>query len=166
MSAAEHRRAAAGSVTWFDVVTLSDTRGPDSDPSGDLIESALTAAGHECRARHHLTDDPAPLAELLEVLAGGPELVVTTGGTGLAPRDNAADVVARAIERPLPGFGELFRHLSYAEVGPAAMLSNALAGTRGRQLLVSLPGSRNAVRLALDELLVPELPHLLDQLRG
>ncbi len=149
------------------VLTVSDTRTAADDRSGDLLVSALEAAGHRVGAREIVPDEPTRVdATLRRWLAEGEvEVVVTTGGTGIAARDTTVEVVERLLDKRLDGFGELFRMLSHREIGAAAMLSRAVAGLAGRAVLFALPGSSAAVRLAMEELIVPELPHILRELR-
>ena len=165
--AEEHREAAGGLVAVAAVLTVSDTRTPETDRSGRAIAEALAAAGHRVAEQAIVRDEPSEIdARLHRWLArGGLDLVVATGGTGVAPRDGTVEVVERLLERRLPGFGELFRALSYREIGAAAMLSRATAGTVGRTAIFALPGSTAAVELAMRELVLPELRHLLGQLR-
>ncbi|RMH23372.1 MAG: MogA/MoaB family molybdenum cofactor biosynthesis protein [Acidobacteria bacterium] len=162
-SAEEHRRAARRQVADCAVLTISDSRTPETDGGGDLIEAALTAAGHRVVERRLVKDEPRRIEALLRrwIDGGTVQLVVTTGGTGLSRRDATYEVVAGLLDKTLDGFGELFRMLSYQQVGAAAMLSRAVAGLAGETLIFTLPGSPNAVRLALDKLIVPELSHLL-----
>jgi molybdenum cofactor biosynthesis protein B len=144
------------------VVTASDTRVAGTDQSGRLLADGLAAAGHRVIAQRIVPDDAAAVeAVLLDLFAQDPDAVVITGGTGVAARDQVPEVVARLCERPLPGFGELFRTLSFVEIGTAAMASRACAGQRGACLVFALPGSPAACRLGLDRLLLPELPHLV-----
>lgn len=149
------------------VLTASDTRTAETDESGRLLAEGLAAAGHRVVARRIVSDAAeaveAALRDLLELEL---DAVVVTGGTGVAPRDRVPDVVARLCERELPGFGELFRALSYAEIGAAAMASRACAGQRGDRLVFALPGSPAACRLGLARLLLPELAHLVGLARG
>ena len=174
--AADHRRAAARRHATAAVVTLSDTRTPATDRGGDLAVDRITAAGHRVVRRELLPDDAARLGELLDRWLdpnGGPpgngdaavtepvDLIVTTGGTGLSRRDVAVDAVRPRLTREIPGFGELFRQLSFAEIGPAAMLSRAVGGLAASSFVFALPGSPAAVALGLDRLILPELPHLL-----
>jgi molybdenum cofactor biosynthesis protein B len=165
MGLEKHRAAAPRSVSAY-VVTLSDTRDASQDASGGLIRDALQAAGHRIAGSCLLREDPATLAAGLGALLdrSGYDVVIVTGGTGIAPRDHAYDVLSRLYDREIPGFGELFRALSYAEIGSAAMLSRASAGIARGKLVFSLPGSRAAVRLALDRLVLPELGHLVGEL--
>jgi len=166
----EHRSAAAGLTAACAVLTVSDTRTVATDRSGDAIVAALEAAGHRVVARKLVADDPTRIDAVLRGWlvpgeASDVEVAITTGGTGVALRDTTVEVVERLLDKRLDGFGELFRMLSYREIGAAAMLSRAVAGIAGRGALFALPGSSAAVRLALDELIVPELPHLLRELR-
>jgi molybdenum cofactor biosynthesis protein B len=149
------------------VLTASDTRTTETDASGRLLAEGLAAAGHRVVARRIVSDSAEAVeAALRELLALDLDAVVVTGGTGVAPRDRVPDVVARLCERELPGFGELFRALSYAEIGPAALASRACAGQCGDRLIFALPGSPAACRLGLARLLLPELPHLVGLARG
>jgi len=150
------------------VITLSDSRTAAQDTSGRLIRDILQEAGHTVLGCELIPDDPARLRGLIVAALDDPRLdvLLTTGGTGISRRDATVEVMETFLHKRLEGFGELFRFLSYQEIGPAAMLSRALAGldVRGR-LLVALPGSPHAVRLALEKLLLPELGHLLGQAR-
>ena len=163
----EHRSAAEGLTAVCAVLTVSDTRTAADDRSGDLLVSALEAAGHRVAAREIVPDEPTRVDAVLRrwLAEGEAEVVVTTGGTGIAVRDTTVEVVERLLDKRLDGFGELFRMLSHREIGAAAMLSRAVAGLAGRTVLFALPGSSAAVRLALEELIVPELPHVLRELR-
>lgn len=144
------------------VVTVSDTRTRENDTGGDLIEQRVTAAGHTVVFREIVKDDPERIGALLDRIVGETDarIVLFTGGTGIAPRDTTYDALARRLEKTLPGFGELFRMLSYQEVGAAAMLSRATAGVYRGRVVVSMPGSPNAVQVAMDKLILPELQHL------
>jgi molybdenum cofactor biosynthesis protein B len=168
-STAEHRAdAATRSGARVLVVTVSDSRTRATDESGALMEQLLTDAGHVVVARELLTNDEAPLRVALEAAISRTDVdaVLCTGGTGLGARDRTVDVVRPLLERELPGFGELFRMLSFMEqIGAAAMLSRAIAGaTRGKFVAV-MPGSRAAVELAMKRLIVPELQHALREIR-
>jgi molybdopterin adenylyltransferase len=162
-STQQHREAASerGPVACA-VVTVSDTRTAETDTSGALIRERLEAAGHSVVFYRIVKDEPEQIAALLEEIAAGGQarVLLFNGGTGIAPRDTTYDALARKLEKTLPGFGELFRMLSFEEIGPAAMLSRAVAGVYRGRLVFSMPGSSNAVRLALDRLIVPELEHL------
>ncbi len=160
MSAAEHRQASDPSVRVA-VLTVSDTRTLDDDASGRALAEGLVAGGHALVARRLVRDEPAEVRREVEaLLAEGARVVITTGGTGIAARDTTYEALEGLIEKRLDGFGELFRALSYAQIGPAAMMSRAVAGTCRGGLVVALPGSLDAVTLALSKLLLPELPHL------
>lgn len=150
------------------VITISDTRTSATDTSGAAIVSLLEAAGHEVAARQLVRDEPAQVAALVRAHIDDPAIdaVVTTGGTGLTARDSTCEALEHLLTKRLDGFGELFRMLSYHDIGPAAMLSRAFAGTAGRTVIAVLPGSEAAVRLALTKLLVPELGHLVQQVRA
>lgn len=167
MGAEDHREHAAGLTAACAVLTVSDTRTEATDEGGRRIVEALEGSGHRVVVRAIVRDEATAIeARLLEWLrAGRAEVVVITGGTGVSLRDTTVEVVERLLDKRLDGFGELFRMLSYREVGAAAMLSRAVAGLAGRTALFALPGSPAAVRLALDELILPELAHLLRELR-
>ncbi len=166
MSAKDHRADAPGSVACA-VVTISDTRTEDTDASGDAIARRLEAAGHRVVIRHLVKDDPEAIRLLIEshIDSPGVDAVITTGGTGITARDGTFEVISALVERPLTGFGELFRMLSYEQVGAAAMLSRACAGIAGRLVIFALPGSEAAVTLAMDRLIAPELAHVVRELR-
>jgi molybdenum cofactor biosynthesis protein B len=149
------------------IITVSDTRTSDTDRSGQLIRQHLNQAGHQVTAYHILPDEPAPIQALLTQLCTPKiDAIILSGGTGIAPRDTTYDALASMLEKTLPGFGEVFRMLSYDEIGSRAIASRAIAGVYHHTLLFSLPGSSNAVRLALEKLILPELAHLVQQLRG
>ncbi len=144
------------------VITVSDTRTRENDTGGDLIESRIAAAGHQVVFRTIVKDEPDQIATLLDKITSETEarLLLFTGGTGIAPRDTTYDVISRKLEKHMPGFGELFRMLSFNEVGAAAMLSRATAGTYRGRVIMSMPGSPNAVQVAMDKLIIPEIEHL------
>ncbi len=150
------------------VLTVSDTRTRDTDTSGQRIQHLLTEAGHRVVAYGILPDEPELIRGRLEehVADAAVEVVIIDGGTGLAPRDTTYEAVAGRLEKQIDGFGELFRMLSYAEIGAAAMLSRAVAGTIDDTVVVSLPGSSAAVELAMTKLLLPALGHMVGLLRG
>ena len=160
MSVELHKQRAASSVACA-VITVSDTRYADSDGSGKEICGRLETAGHRVVSYRIIPDDPERISAALRALTGDVAIdaVITSGGTGVAPRDNTFDVLERLLTRKLDGFGELFRSLSYAEIGSAAMLSRALGGLVGTTLVFSLPGSTAACRLGMEKLIVPELGH-------
>lgn len=168
MSESVHRhRESAPEHVRLAVLTISDTRTPENDTGGDTIEELMRDAGHEIVARRIVRDDAARIrTEIVNLLARpDADAVITTGGTGISARDTTYEVVDRMIEKKLDGFGEIFRALSYEEIGAAAILSRAVAGTVGTKLVACLPGSRNAVRLAVEKLLVPEIAHVIFELR-
>lgn len=161
----EHRQrvaAEAPRAVRCGILTISDTRSEATDTSGAAIREALTGAGHQVVHYGIVRDDPDQIVALIQHLAGGGcQVTITNGGTGIARRDSTFEAVDGLLEKRLPGFGELFRMLSYADIGPAAMLSRATAGVYAGMLIFCLPGSTGAVRLALSKLIVPELPHLV-----
>lgn len=156
-----HRHSAPRELA-IAVITVSDTRGAKTDSGGDLLAEGLSAAGHKVVARRWVPDDRALIRAELDALLGDPsvQVILLTGGSGLAPRDVTPEALAGLFEREIPGFGELFRMLSYDEIGAAAMLSRATAGVAKGRIIAALPGSRGALRLALERLLIPELGHL------
>lgn len=162
----QHREAAPEYVRVA-AMTISDTRTPEDDTGGDTIQELLEEAGHEIVQRTIVRDDVAQIQTTLVELLGRNDVdaVVTTGGTGISARDTTYEVVERMLDKKLDGFGEIFRVLSYEEIGAAAMLSRATAGAFGNKFLACLPGSRNAVRLAVEKLLVPEIAHIVFELR-
>jgi len=162
MSVDEHRRAAPEHVRCA-VLTISDTRTEATDTSGRAIAELLEEAGHAVAARSLVPDDPERIRAAVRELLARPDVqvVLTTGGTGISRRDSTYEVVSGLLEKRLDGFGELFRMLSYTEIGAAAMLTRACAGVAEGRLLVAMPGSEAAVRLAMRRLLLPELGHLV-----
>ncbi|HEY9641217.1 MAG TPA: molybdenum cofactor biosynthesis protein B [Coleofasciculaceae cyanobacterium] len=148
------------------VITISDTRSPETDRSGQLIQQLLQEAGHQILDYVLIPDEPKQIQTHLRLLGQQSDLeaIILNGGTGIAPRDTTYDAVEQLLDKTLPGFGELFRWLSYAEIGSRAMASRAIAGVFQDKLIFSLPGSSNAVRLALEKLILPELAHLVRQL--
>ncbi len=149
------------------VLTVSDSRDLDNDPSGDLIQQKLAAAGHQVDQRALIADDIGLIRAHIGAWLDGQQinLILCTGGTGVATRDQTVEAVRPLWQRELSGFGELFRALSFAEIGSAAMLSRAGAGVVNQTAIFLLPGSPNAVELAMDRLIVPEIGHLLGLLR-
>ena len=156
-------RAAAPDAVGCAVLTVSDSRTPETCSSGRLIREALAAAGHLVADWRIVPDEPAAIRAAVDAWAADSavQAILSNGGTGIAPRDTTYDVLAGLIEKRLDGFGELFRMLSFAEIGPAAMLSRAVAGVYRGKLLVAMPGSTAAVRLAMTRLIVPEIGHLV-----
>jgi molybdopterin adenylyltransferase len=162
----KHRESAPETVRVA-ILTISDTRTPETDTGGDIAEELLKDAGQDVVERRIVRDEVAGIRNnLVDLLARSDvDAVVTTGGTGISARDTTYEVVERMIEKQLDGFGEIFRMLSYEEIGAAAIMSRALAGSVGSKFVASLPGSRNAARLAVEKLLVPELAHIVFELR-
>lgn len=163
VSVESHRNDAPASVRCV-VITISDTRTTDNDTSGDAIAQALTRAGHAVIRREIVRDDPHAVSQLVSTAASDAPLVVTTGGTGITSRDSTYEAIVSLLDKRLDGFGELFRMLSYDDVGSAAMLSRACAGTVGRAAVFALPGSEHAVRLAMEKLILPEIGHIVREL--
>lgn len=147
------------------VITVSDTRTIDTDRSGQLIQQRLTQSGHTIAHYVIVPDEPEQIRPQLANLSNV-DAVILNGGTGIAPRDTTYDAIEQLLEKTLPGFGEIFRSLSYAEIGSRAIASRAIAGVYSGKLIFSLPGSSNAVKLAVEQLILPELVHLVTQLRS
>jgi molybdenum cofactor biosynthesis protein B len=165
MSHQEHERRARAELARAircGVVTISDTRTAETDTSGAAIRAALEGAGHQVARYAVVKDEPDQIVGLVRELASdGCQAILTNGGTGIARRDSTFEAIDGLLEKRLPGFGELFRALSYQEIGAAAMLSRATAGLFGGALIFCMPGSTGAVRLAMEKLILPELPHLI-----
>jgi molybdenum cofactor biosynthesis protein B len=144
------------------VITVSDTRTPDTDTSGQYMQEALNRAGHPVSAYLIVKDEPDEIRRLLThyMRADDTDAILLSGGTGLSSRDGTYEVVQSCLDKELTGFGELFRMLSYEEIGAAAMMSRATAGVGAGTVIVSMPGSSAAVRLAMDKLILPELAHM------
>jgi len=166
MAHAHHKAQAKESVSAW-VLTCSDTRTPETDESGRLICDLLVKDGHTVLGCEIVPDDPDRMrAELAQALCDArTQVVITNGGTGISPRDSTYEVVSAMLDKRIDGFGELFRYLSFREIGSAAMMSRAVAGVAGGRVLVSVPGSRAAVRLAMEELILPEIRHMAWLLR-
>ena len=164
--AGSHRAEAPASVRCF-VLTISDTRTAETDKSGDAIAAILVEGGHTVAGRKIVKDDARAIRDAVSYAAksGSNDAVITTGGTGISLRDVTPDALAPLFERTLDGFGELFRMLSYAEVGSASLMSRATAGVVGRTVVFALPGSENAVRLGMQKLVLPEIGHIVRELR-
>jgi molybdenum cofactor biosynthesis protein B len=162
----EHKALAPASVRCF-IVTVSDTRTQENDTSGRAIADLLTAAGHVVAGRAIVRDEALLIRNTIErqLSSTDTDVIITTGGTGLTSRDNTVEVVHALLRKRLDGFGELFRMLSFEQIGPAAMMSRAVAGLSAGKVVIALPGSEAAVRLAMDRLLLPELGHLVQQAR-
>jgi molybdopterin adenylyltransferase len=149
------------------VITVSDTRTPTTDISGGLIQQLLEAAGHQIGSYQIIPDEPTQiLAQLDRLTSLQPPIqaIVLNGGTGISPRDTTYDAIAHALTKTLPGFGEIFRYLSYQDIGARSIASRAIAGTYQHFLVFSLPGSRGAVQLGMEKLILPELVHLVTQM--
>jgi molybdenum cofactor biosynthesis protein B len=162
MSHTDHKAHAPRAVRCY-VLTVSDTRTEDTDTSGRAIADLLQAAGHSLVGRAIVKDDPDQIRTTIERHLANPDVqvIITTGGTGITSRDSTYEVVSGMLQKRLDGFGELFRMLSYEQIGPAAMLSRACAGLVSGRIVAALPGSEAAVRLATERLLIPELGHLV-----
>jgi molybdopterin adenylyltransferase len=158
----EHRTSAPDALNVA-VVTVSDTRTLETDTSGAMIVSLAEQAGHKVVDRHILRDEPAEMTALFQALCarGNLDAILVTGGTGISPRDQTYETVSALLTKPLPGYGELFRMLSYAEIGPACLLSRAVGGLIGKIVILVMPGSRAAVELAMRKIILPELPHIV-----
>jgi molybdenum cofactor biosynthesis protein B len=158
----EHKATAPRSIGCF-VLTISDTKTAATDTSGTLIRELLDGAGHRVAGSAIVRDEPADVQRVIRnaVADAGVQAVILTGGTGITSRDSTYEAVEALLDKRLPGFGELFRVLSYQEIGAAAMLSRAQMGVFAGRIVVSLPGSPNACRLALEKLVIPELGHLV-----
>jgi molybdopterin adenylyltransferase len=151
----------------FAVITMSDSRTEENDTSGQFINEAVGAAGHRVTRYAIIRDEPVQIRTQLKAALADPEVsvIVTNGGTGISLRDNAYDTIITFLDKPLDGFGELFRMLSYEEIGAAAMLSRAVGGVAAGKVLFSLPGSTKAVRLGMEKLILPQAGHLVFELR-
>jgi molybdenum cofactor biosynthesis protein B len=163
MGAEDHRQQAGTDAVTMAIVTVSDTRTPATDKNKHYLEARLVESGHAVAAYRLIKDEPDQVAAALDELCEMPEVqvVLFNGGTGISPRDTTYDVISRYLEKTLPGFGEIFRMLSYEEIGPAAMLSRATAGVYKNTLVVSMPGSSGAVKTAMEKLILPEVNHLV-----
>jgi len=161
----EHKATAPKSIGCW-VLTVSDSKTPETDTSGKLIRELLSGAGHQVVGSEIVRDEPTEVQRVIREACANDAVraVVMTGGTGITSRDSTFEAVEAMLDKRLPGFGELFRMLSYQEVGGAAMLSRAQLGIARGRIIVSLPGSPNACRLALEKLLLPELGHLVREL--
>ena len=167
MSHQEHRDQAPDRIRCA-VITVSDTRTPDNDTSGQYMQEALTREGHAVSAYMIVKDEPEQIRQLIQhhMQATETDAVLLSGGTGLSSRDGTYEVVQGCLDKELSGFGELFRMLSYEEIGAAAMMSRATAGVAAATVIVSMPGSSAAVRLAMDKLILPELAHMTHIAQG
>jgi molybdenum cofactor biosynthesis protein B len=163
MGYTEHKEASEGRVVACAVITVSDTRTEATDTSGAYLRETLEAHGHKVVHYEILKDEPDQIRDCLDRVLGHdePHAVIFTGGTGIAKRDTTFDIVSASLDKTLPGFGEIFRYLSYEEIGAGAIMSRATAGVAKNTIVFSIPGSRNAVRLATEKLILKELSHLV-----
>ena len=165
MSVADHRSTSPATVSCF-VLTVSDSRTLETETSGKAIAELLTAAGHTVVDRLVVKDEPEEVRQIVrtEIERNRVKVIITTGGTGITRRDSTYEALVGLFDKRLDGFGELFRMLSFEEIGSAAMMSRATAGIVGRCALFLLPGSEAAVRLAMSRLIIPELGHVAREL--
>jgi molybdenum cofactor biosynthesis protein B len=160
VSVQEHKRHARTNLK-VGVLTASDTRTPENDTSGKAIAQMLESAGHRVAFYQIVPDEVGDISSAILDNLADLDAMIITGGTGVAPRDHTADVVKKLLEFELPGFGELFRMLSYAEIGSAAFASRAIAGMRQGKFIAALPGSTGGCKLAMEKLILPEIGHLV-----
>jgi molybdenum cofactor biosynthesis protein B len=167
MGLEEHKREAP-TMLGFALITISDTRSGAADRGGAFLAEAVTKAGHVVVSRATVHDEARAITAAVRsaVAEPGVDLVLTTGGTGIAPRDVTFDTLRALFDSEIPGFGELFRMLSYREIGSAALLSRAIGGVLERKVVLALPGSPKALALAMDEIILKEAGHLVGQARG
>lgn len=167
MTAEEHKAKSVNTVKCF-VVTVSDTRSVSTDQSGQLIKELLAAEGHEVLGYRIVKDDPTEVENLLRHALSRDDLeaIILTGGTGISPRDGTYEVVNRLLDKQISGFGEIFRFLSYQDIGSSAVMSRAQAGVAAGKVVISLPGSRGAVVIGMRRLVLPELGHMVSQVQG
>jgi molybdenum cofactor biosynthesis protein B len=159
----------------FAVITISTSRYKDSqtgkpvtDESGDLILKTLKNNGHTVAIQQLITDNKATIQATIRKMLNSPKVdaIISTGGTGITPADLTIEAVRSILEKELPGFGELFRHLTYQEIGSAAVMSRAIAGVAKGKAIFCLPGSPHAVKLCLERLILPEAAHIVLHARG
>ena len=164
VSERQHKSQAPASVGCF-VLTVSDTRTEATDSSGRAIADLLSAAGHRIAGRAIVKDDPSLVRDAVtrQIANADVQAIITTGGTGISSRDSTYEAVSALLQKKLDGFGEIFRMLSYEQIGSAAMMSRACAGLVAGRVVIALPGSEAAVRLACEKLVIPELGHLVQQ---
>lgn len=167
VSVTEHKEEAKKTLGCF-VITVSDTRDETTDHSGQLIKTLLAGKAHRLVGYEIVKDEPVQIETLLQDSLGKDDVdaIIVNGGTGISPRDGTYEVVNRLLEKRLDGFGEIFRFLSYQDIGSAAIMSRAVAGSARGKVLISLPGSKGAVDLAMRRLILPELGHMVSQLQG
>jgi molybdopterin adenylyltransferase len=166
MAYEQHKHDAADKVARCAVITLSDTRTEATDTSGKAIRDLLARDGHQVAQYQIIRDEPHELEKLLLdlLVRDSIDAILTNGGTGISKRDQTISVIAKHLDQPLPGFGELFRMLSWEQIGSGAMLSRAIGGIAKGKILFAMPGSTKAVELAMTKLILPELKHLLFEL--
>lgn len=164
MSLESHRRASTSRLR-FAVLTISDTRDASSDRGGPFLAEAIESAGHQVTRRSIHKDEASEIEAAVREAVGDAEvdLVLTTGGTGIAPRDVTYPTLKALLDSEIPGFGELFRWLSYEEIGAATILSRAIGGVLAGKVILALPGSPKALRLAMEKIVLPEAGHLVSQ---
>jgi molybdenum cofactor biosynthesis protein B len=167
MAVTEHKGKAHRTVRCA-VITLSDTRTEETDTSGKRIKDLLAEQGQPVVAYRILKDEPEQITAVVQALLAQPEVdaIITTGGTGIAPRDTTFEAIQGLLEKEITGFGEMFRMLSYEDIGAAAMLTRATAGVANGKVIISLPGSTGAVELGMTKLVLPQLGHMMFLLRG
>jgi molybdenum cofactor biosynthesis protein B len=167
MSVEEHKAKGKRSLNCF-VVTVSDTRDETTDTSGQLIKSLLANENHQIAGYRIVKDEPDQIEALLRdaLRQNEVEAIIVNGGTGISPRDGTYEIIVKLLDKRLDGFGEIFRYLSYQDIGSAALMSRAVAGSAQGKILISLPGSKGAVGLAMEKLILPELRHMVSQLQG
>ncbi|MBM4264379.1 MAG: molybdenum cofactor biosynthesis protein MoaB [Deltaproteobacteria bacterium] len=167
MSVEEHKAKGKRSIKCY-VLTVSDTRDETTDTSGQLIKEQISAEHHQLAGYKIVKDEPVEIEALLRQSIANPEVeaIIVNGGTGISPRDGTYEVIVKLLDKKLDGFGEVFRFLSYQDIGSAAIMSRAVAGVAGGKVLISLPGSGGAVRLGLEKIIWPELRHMISQLHG
>lgn len=167
MSVEEHKAKGKRSIRCY-VLTVSDTRDESTDTSGQLIKTQIAAEHHHLAGYRIVKDEPVEIETLLRQAIANPEVeaIIVNGGTGISPRDGTYEVIVKLLDKKLDGFGEVFRFLSYQDIGSAAIMSRAVAGSAGGKVLISVPGSSGAVRLALEKIIWPELRHMVSQLQG
>ena len=163
----QHRNESASQIACG-VITVSDTRTLESDLGGQTIADLIEKAGHQLVCREIVPDEPTTVRDMIAKLAATDpiDILLITGGTGIAARDQTPEAIGPLLTKTLPGYGELLRMLSYQEIGPAAMLSRAAGGLIGSTVVLTMPGSPAAVRLAMEKLILPELGHLVMLARG
>jgi molybdenum cofactor biosynthesis protein B len=167
MSVEEHKAKGKRSISCF-VVTVSDTRDETTDTSGQLIKTLLANENHQLAGYQIVKDEPQQIETLLRdaLKQNAVEAIIVNGGTGISPRDGTYEVIVKLLDKRLDGFGEVFRYLSYQDIGSAAIMSRAVAGSARGKVLISLPGSKGAVGLAMEKLILPEIRHMVSQLHG